>query len=111
MLLVDEAVMYKSNALNKRLTCQMSPPVISLPSTGFWCKFSLSVWHCRAQYAQPHGLPPRHFGGGCGPGQCPPAGGGALAWPCKQFAACKTGSKAQPKQWEVFNGYFVKSLL
>lgn len=63
MLLVDKVVMYESNALNKKLTCQMSPLVVSLPSTGFWHKFSLEVWHCGAQCAWPCGLLPWHFGG------------------------------------------------
>lgn len=49
-LLVDEVVMYESKALNKNLICQMSPPVIFLPSAGAWCRCSLSVCHSRAQY-------------------------------------------------------------
>jgi len=79
MFLVDKAVMYESNALNKKLTCQMSPLVISLPLTGFWRRFSLSAWHCEAQYVWLHGLPSRRFWGGCGPHQCPPAGSLLLA--------------------------------
>lgn len=93
MLLVD-VVMYESNALNKRLTCQTSPPFISLPSTGFWCKLSLAARHCGAQYAWLHGLLPWCFGGGRGPRQCPPPGSGAVAWPRGQFVAHKAGSKA-----------------
>lgn len=95
MLLVDEAVMYESNALNKKLTCQTSPLVISLPSAGFWCKLSLS---CGAWRAWPH----RRLGAAAVPVGVP-WGGGTLAWLSGQFAA--------PKQWEVFKRYSVKSLL
>lgn len=57
MLLVDEAVMYESSALNKNLTCQMSPLIISFPSRAVWCEFSFSVWHCTGWCFGGNGVP------------------------------------------------------
>lgn len=76
-LLVDKVVMYESSALNKSLTCQMSPPVIFLPSAGVWCKFSLAVCHSRARYTW--AAPPGLWGRPWSLSRVPPAGSGAVA--------------------------------
>lgn len=62
MLLVDKAVMYESSALNKNLTCQMSPLIIS---------FNSRLVQVQLLSVTLHGLV---LWGKRGPHWCPPAG-------------------------------------
>lgn len=73
MLLVDKAMMYESSALNKNLTCQMSPLIIS---------FNTCLVQVQLLSMTLHGLV---LWGKRGPPLVPT---------CRQFTALKAASKA-----------------